>query len=158
MPRPPADLTPREFRVALIDRGFCYLTPIDRYIDIRHPQPGRYLEPVKTARGAIDRRRTLEALSRARRETELARAKIRETNNRRQALASKIAPSVLPRCRADLANSAAIAQLADDYLTRLASAGCVNFSDLIQMGWTAGQLKEHGDAARAVADRKAVPA
>lgn len=157
-PAAPTDLTPREFRVALVDHGFCYLTPIDRYVDIRAPQPGRYLEPAKDAAGRTLRRQTLNRLLKARRDAALAQARIRRENDRRCEIAARIAPQVLPPCRADLADEAAIAQLADDYLTRLASAGAVKFADLIQMGWTAGQLRAHGDAARAVADRKAVPA
>jgi hypothetical protein len=158
MPRATPDLTPKEFRDALIDHGFAYLTPTGRYVDIRQRQPGRYLDPVKDERGRMLRRQTLAALLKARSDADAAQALIRQANARRQAIAAKIAPHVLVPCRADLTGTAAIAQLADDYLTRFASAGHVQFLDLIQMGWSASQLKAHADDARAVADRKAVPA
>lgn len=157
MPRSsPSDLSPREFRDALLDHGFAYLTPIDRYIDIRAPRPGRYLAPIKNTRGTLLRRQTLAALRAARDDRLEAQALIRQANEARQVRAAKIAPQVLPPCRADLIEEAAIAQLADDYLTRLSSAGAVGFGDLLQMGWRADQLKQHGEAARIVADRKAV--
>lgn len=156
MPRAAPDLSAIEFRHALLDKGFAYLTPIDRYIDIREPTPGRYLEAVKDAHGRIQRRQTIAALLAARGQVEAARAVIRAENDRRMAVAGRIAPQVLPPCRADLAEEAAIAQLADDYLTRMSSAGAVGFGDLMQMGWRAEQLKQHGEAARIVADRKAV--
>jgi hypothetical protein len=68
----------------------------------------------------------------------------------------RLAPQSMPGCRADLTDAAAIAQLADDFLIRAACFGDVEFKALIQMGWSAAQLREHGDAARAVADRKAL--
>jgi len=147
------DLSPIEFRNALTDHGFVHLPGLDRYVDIQSRQVGRYLEPVKNA-GKTLRRATIAALLAARAERNQAQTLIRAANDRRQKLAGKIAPQVLPPCRADLKAAAAIAQLADDYLSRLASAGCVGFGDLLQMGWSADQLKQHGDAARAVADRK----
>ncbi|QDW39028.1 phospholipase [Bradyrhizobium sp. KBS0727] len=150
------DLSPKEFRDALVDHGFAYLTPIGRYVDIRERQVGRYLDPVRDRSGRILRRQTLAALLAARDQAEAARAMIRQAHARRQAIAGKIAPHVVSPCRADLKGTAAIAQLADDFLTRFASAGHVQFLDLIQMGWRADQLKAHADDARAVADRKAV--
>lgn len=162
MPRPtsaPSDLSPKEFRDALIDNGFAFLgRAVDKYVDIRAPRPGRLYEPIRNAKRQTLRRETLAALLGARAEIVEAQRLIRAENERRQRIAATIAPVALPPCRADLQGPAAIAQLADDFLTRLASAGSVDFKALIQMGWSAPQLREYADPARAVADRRAVPA
>lgn len=155
----PADISPKEFRDALVDNGFAYLgRSVDKYVDIRMPRPGRLFEPVTNAKRQTLRRETLAALLAGRAEIAEAQRLIRAVNDRRQAIAARIAPVAVPPCRADLNGAVAIAQLADDYLVRLASAGSVDFKGLIQMGWSAAQLREHADAARAVADRKAVRA
>ncbi|MBN8987454.1 MAG: phospholipase [Rhizobiales bacterium] len=155
----PADLSPKQFRDALVDNGFAYLgRTVDRYVDIRSPRPGRLFEPVVNAKRQTLRRETLAALLAGRNEVAEAQRLIREANDRRLAAAAAIAPVALPTCRADLTDTAAIAQLADDFLTRIASAGSVDFKGLIQMGWRPEQLRQHADAARAVADRRAVPA
>jgi DNA invertase Pin-like site-specific DNA recombinase len=150
------DLSPKQFRDALLDHGFAWLTPIGRYIDIRQRVPGRYLAPVKDARGRILRTRTLAALLAARAEVEAAQEVIRAANARRQAIAAKIAPHVLPPCRADLTGTRAIAQLADDFILGTTTAEGIDFKSLINKGWSASQLREHAEAARAVADRKQV--
>ncbi len=155
----PADLSPKEFRDTLVDNGFAYLgRTVDKYVDIFGPRPGQLFEPVRNAKRQTLRRETLAALLGARQERVEAQRLIRQANERRQQIAGRIAPQVFSPCRADLVGAPAIAQLADDYLTRLASAGSVEFKALIQMGWTAAQLREHADAARAVADRRAVAA
>lgn len=106
-------------------------------------------------RGRLQRRETLVALKAWRAEHETRLAASAALQQQRLALAERLAPQVVPGCRADLTEAAAIAQLADDYLTRAAGYGSIDFKSLIQMGWSAAQLREHGDAARALADRKA---
>lgn len=81
------DLTPREFRNALLDHGFAYLPPIDRYVDIRQPMPSRFLDPVRDANGEILRRETLAALRATRTAILEAQALIRQANDQRQARA-----------------------------------------------------------------------
>jgi hypothetical protein len=154
MPRA-SDLSPKQFRDAVIDNGFAYLgRSIDAYIDIRHPKRGT-IKPVTAGKQTL-RRETFAALLAARTTAEIEKTLAAAERARTEAVAAAIAPSALPPCRADLTEAAAIAQLADDYLTRMASAGCVGFGDLLQMGWNADQLKQLGDAARAVADRKQI--
>jgi hypothetical protein len=143
------------FRAALDRAGFAFLKQSGRFVDRHHRVPHRYLLPVTDARGRLRRRDTLAALAAWRAEYEAGLAASAAQQQQRIALAERLAPKAVPGCRADLTDAAAIAQLADDFLTRAAGFGCIEFKALIQMGWSAAQLREHGDAARAVADRKA---
>jgi hypothetical protein len=111
--------------------------------------------PVTDARGRMQRRESLAALKAWRAEHEARLAASTKLQQQRIALAGRLAPQVVPGCRADLTDAAAIAQLADDFLTRAAGYGSIDFKSLIQLGWSAAQLREYGDPARAVADRKA---
>lgn len=148
-----ADLSPKEFRDAVIDNGFAWLgRSTDRFIDIRHPRRGT-LKAV-TAGGKILRRETFAALLTARTTAEIEKALAAAERARVERIAASIAPTALPPCRADLTDAAAIAQLADDFIVNSTRAEGVAWGDLIQMGWNAEQLKAHAPAARAVADRR----
>jgi hypothetical protein len=152
LPRP-ADLSPKQFRDALLDHGFAFLgRATDLFIDIRHPKRGT-LKAVK-AGGKILRRETFAALLAARTTAEIEKAQAIAERARIERVAGAIAPTALPPCRADLTDAAAIAQLADDFIVSATRAEGVAWGDLIRMGWNAEQLKTHADAARAVADRR----
>jgi hypothetical protein len=145
-----------EFRAALAKEGFTFLKQSGRFVDNRNRYPFRNLLPVTDGRRRVRRIETLAALKAWRGEHEAGLAARAALEQQRIALAQRLAPQSMPGCRADLTDAAAIAQLADDFLIRAAGFGDVDFKALIQMGWSAAQLREHGDAARAVADRKAM--
>lgn len=153
-PARPADISLIEFRHALVDQGFCWLTPIGQYIDIRHPRPGRYLAPVTDTRGRILRQKTLDALLAWRTEAEAEKARDTREAARRQAIAEAIAPCALPVARSSLQGAEAVAQLADDFIVASTRADGVVKADLLRMGWLAEQLREHAETARAVAYRR----
>ena len=148
-------MRPAEFRAALQESGFTYLKQLERFVDRRDMTGRRSYLPVTDERGRIQRRATLAALKAWRAEREASLAAKAAIEQQRIALAERLAPKAMPGCRADLTDADAVAQLADDYLTRTAAAGSIEFKALIQMGWSAAQLREHGDAARTLADRKA---
>lgn len=152
----PSDLSPVEFRNALVDNGFAYLgRSVDRYVDIRHRRPGRYLEPVKNAKKRILRRETFAALLAWRAEAEAEKAAAMAVAVRHAAVASAIAPRAAPVARASLTDpAAAVAQLADDFVIHSTRAEGVVRGDLILIGWLPAQLDDHAEAARLLAYRK----
>jgi|GEM_PF-3367181 len=151
------DLSPRDFRNALIDHGFAFLgRSLDRYVDIRHRKVGRYLDAVLDGRGRIRRRETLQALLAARKGFEAEEAAALAKSLRQAGIAAAIAPVALTPCRADLSEEAAIAQLADDFLLGVTASEHITFASLLQKGWRPEQLKQYGPAARIVADRRQV--
>lgn len=152
----PKDMPVAEFRAALHDLGFAWLKNAGRFIDERHRGAHRFMVPVADGRGRIARRETLAALKSWRAGHEAGLRAKAELQERQLALAAAIAPRALPPCRADLRDAEAVAQLADDFLIASAASEGVSFKSLINKGWCAEQLRRHGDAARALADRRQV--
>lgn len=148
-----SDLSAREFRNLLLDNGFAFLgRGVDAYIDLHHPRRGR-IEAIKEG-ARICRQATFDALLAARGKAEAEKKATEAMRSKLEAAAARIAPTALPACRADLKGAAAVAQLADDFVTASGTIEGVTFASLIQKGWRATQLNEHGPAARAVADRR----
>ncbi|MBR0687301.1 phospholipase [Bradyrhizobium manausense] len=144
-----SDLSPREFRDALLDNAFAYLGgSVDRFVDLMHPKARRYVHPVKDGRGRMQRRATLEALKAARAafEAELAAKRLEEI--RAAALLERIVPTALPPARASLEGAQAIHQMAEDLRTMATRGDGVTAFDLRRVGWTNAQISAHVDAAR----------
>lgn len=152
-PRQTSDITARDFRDALRQHGFVEHALIDRFSDSRNPKAGT-VKPVRTAKGKLKRRLTLDRLLTARQAAEAEQAAARADQQRREQTAASIAPHVLPPCRADLTGPAAIAQLADDFVLALTTSEGITHQALIQKGWRSAQLAEHAEAARTLADRR----
>lgn len=149
------DLSARDFHAALQRHCFARLGNSERYIDLLHG--GASILPVRDRNNRhLQRQATLDRMLAARREVEAQLARDAAERARMEAVASRIAPTAVPVCRADLTDEAAIAQLADDFLLRTTVADGVRFVELLQMGWSAAQLRKFGDQARALADRRAV--
>lgn len=154
MPRTP-DLSPIEFRHALLDHGFAYLgAAVDLYVDLRFPKPGHYLASVRDSRRRILRRETLDALLADRATSETAKKAADAVRMRQEKIAATIAPVALPPIRANLADAAAVAQLADDFVMQSTRSDGVVFADLKLMGWRDEQIRQHSPAARILAYRR----
>lgn len=145
-----------EFGAALHQAGFSFIKHAGRFVDQYHRIPHHSMLPVTDARGRTLRRETLAALKRWRARYEASLKARAEIEQRQLALAAAIAPRALPLCRSDLTGPEAVAQLADDFLLATAASEGVSFKSLINKGWRAAQLREHSDAARALADRRSV--
>lgn len=149
MPRPPSDLTPREFRDLLLDNAFAYLGgTVDRFVDLMHPQARRYIHPVKDGRGRMQRRATLDSLKAARGAYEAELVQRRAAEARAAALLERLVPTALPPARSTLDGAQAIHQMAEDFRTMATRSDGVTADDLRRAGWTAAQISEHADAAR----------
>lgn len=148
MPRP-ADLSPSDFALQLKLHGFLHLRGEGRFADIRAKGCPR-TEPVMRGR-RIDRQATLDALVAARKARQDAAAAAEALQIERERTAETIAPTALPPARATLDGAAAIAQLADDFITITTRNEGAALPDLMRMGWRKSQVFEHADAARSLA-------
>lgn len=152
MPRP-TDLCVSEFRSKCNEFGFAYLgATLDRFIDIRFPKAGDYIEPVKDSRKRTLRQKTLDVLlaHRARRQDD-KRAHDALTQLKLQ-VAEAVAPTALNLARSTLSGPAAIRQLAEDL--RIASSMVgegVTRRDMVLKGWSYEQLTEYEALARQTA-------
>jgi hypothetical protein len=154
LPRRPRDIPAAEFRRRLAADGFTFLPLSGEFIDTHHRGAAR-IAAVKRGR-TIDRRTTLAALHHARAVEQARLAAVDGARAERERIAATIAPQVLSPCRADLEGPAAIAQLADDFLSGCTTQEGISFKSLISKGWRAAQLRTYADEARAVADRRQI--
>ncbi|TYL80152.1 phospholipase [Bradyrhizobium cytisi] len=161
MPRQPAqdiskaDISESDFKYQLKLHSLAYLPNIRRFLDLMHPKAGRHILPVMDATGRrMMRNASIHSCLAARSayEAELA-LKARAEQNKAD-LAERLAPAAIAPCRADLDGPAAVNQLADDFVLQTTRSDGVVYVDLIRMGWTGAQLKQHTDAARIVAQRR----
>ncbi|WP_225149600.1 phospholipase [Bradyrhizobium sp. BRP23] len=152
MPRrtsPPADLTASEFDAQLRLHGFFRLPAEGQFADVRLkgcPRTG----PVMRGK-RINRQATMSALLAARKARQDAAAAQEAAQAERERVAGLIAPQAIPGARAGLEGPAAIAQLADDFITITTRNEGAALPDLVRMGWRKSQIFEHADAARALA-------
>lgn len=145
----PADLSAADFALQLKLHGFLHLRAEGRFADVRAKGCPR-TEPILHGR-RIDRQRTLAALLRDRKARQDAAAAAEALQIERERTAETIAPTALPAARASLEGAAAIAQLADDFITITTRNEGVALPDLLRMGWRKSQVFEHTDAARSLA-------
>ncbi|MBR1170509.1 phospholipase [Bradyrhizobium liaoningense] len=143
------DLSAKDFDAQLKLHGFFQVRAENRFADVRIKGMPR-TEPVMRGR-RIDRLATLEALLAARKAHHDAAAAAEAVQIERERIAETIAPTALPAARAGLAGAAAIAQLADDFITITTRNEGAALPDLMRMGWRKSQLFEHADAARTLA-------
>ncbi|WFU44507.1 phospholipase [Bradyrhizobium sp. CB82] len=149
------DTSKSDFPYQLRLHSLAYLPNINRFIDLRHPKAGRHILPVMDEAGdRLLRDASIQSCLAARSAYEAELAMQARCEQEKLALAERLAPSALAPCRADLEGSAAISQLADDFIVQTTRNDGVVFADLIRMGWRGEQLKEHADAARIVAQRR----
>jgi hypothetical protein len=124
------------------------------FLDLRAPRAARETarhEGVRDARRRLNRRATVDALLAARAEREAAAAAADAAQAERERIAASIAPVVLPPARSGLKGAAAIAQLADDFITITTTAEGADLHALERMGWRRAQIFEHTAAARTLA-------
>lgn len=146
MPRS-ADLSPHDFRQALHKHGFAYLGgPVDKFIDLRFPKAGDYIEPVKGPgrQKRMLRQATLDALLKSRE----AAAKAKQAAAADAALRARIAEAMAPRCmgpvRHTIADDAeAIRVMAEDFRHARARQEGVTRRDMTLLGWTIEQLDRY---------------
>lgn len=148
MPRS-ADLSATAFDQQLKLHGFFHIRAENRFADVRAKGCPR-TEPVLRGR-RLDRQATLDALLRDRKARQDADAAAEAIQIERERTASLIAPQALPAARATLEGAAAIAQLADDFITITTRNEGAALPDLVRMGWRKSQVFEHADAARSLA-------
>jgi len=148
------DISPIEFRHSLADHGFAFIRPVNGYVDIYHPVPGRYVPPVTDARGRVCYQATLDLLFATRKADEAVKARAAEEARRQAAIADAVAPKALPVARATLQGPQAIAQLADDFVVASTRSEGVVKADLLLLGWTGEQIEAHAPAARLLAYRR----
>ncbi|MBW7966770.1 phospholipase [Bradyrhizobium sp. BR 10261] len=143
------DLSATDFALQLKLHGFLHLRAEGRFADVRAKGCPR-TDPILRGK-RIDRQATLDALLRDRKARQDAAAAAEGLQIERERVAARIAPQALPAARAGLEGSAAIAQLADDFITITTRAEGASIPDLVRMGWRKSQIFEHADAARALA-------
>lgn len=148
MPRQ-SDLAAADFALQLKLHGFLHLRAENRFADIRAKGCPR-TEPVLRGK-RLDRQATLDALLRDRKARQDAAAAAEAIQIERERIAETIAPTALPAARASLEGAAAIAQLADDFITITTRNEGAALPDLLRMGWRKSQVFEHTDAARSLA-------
>lgn len=148
------DISKTDFAHQLRLHSLGWLPGIDRFVDLQHPHARRYILPVKDARGRLRRQASIASCLAARAAWEAELAEQLRAAERKAALAGQLAVSALPPCRADLEGPAAVSQLADDFIVQTTRNDGVVYVDLIRMGWTGAQLKQHVEAARIVAQRR----
>lgn len=148
------DISKTEFAHALRLHSLGWLPGVDRFVDLQHPHARRYILPVKDARGRLLREASIHSCLAARAAYEAELAEQLAEAERKAALAGLLAVSALPPPRADLDGPAAVSQLADDFIVQATRNDGVVYRDLIRMGWTGAQLKQHVEAARIVAQRR----
>ncbi|TFV34640.1 phospholipase [Bradyrhizobium frederickii] len=145
----PKDLSAADFALQLKLHGFLHLRAEGRFADVRAKGCPR-TEPVMRGK-RLDRQATLDALLRDRKARQDAAAAAEALQIERERTASLIAPQALPAARASLEGAAAIAQLAEDFITITTRNEGAALPDLVRMGWRKSQVFEHADAARNLA-------
>lgn len=154
MPRAPADICPKTFRDHLRELGFAYLGgSADCFIDLLNRRTPT-IAAVRVDK-QLHRAASIAACIAARGRAETIRRAAEAAAARRQRIADRIAPQALPAARATLSGTHAVAQLADDFRTMATRSDSVTFKDLMLAGWTETQVREHGDAARRLAQQQA---
>lgn len=151
MPRAKAnpDINARQFRNTCHDEGFAWLGgTAQKFVDLRFPAWGRYILPVRNARGTILHAETLAALRASRARSEQDKQRAEAAARRMQDMALRLAPQALSPPRAQLADAEAIAVMADDFRILHAAKGHAEWADMLLRGWSKEQLKQYGDAAR----------
>lgn len=156
MPRQPTDdISKSDFAYQLKLHSLAWLPNIRRFIDLRYPKAGRNVLPVMDAEGRhMLRGASITSCLAARAAYEAELAEQARAGQRKADLAEQLAPAAIAPCRADLDGPAAVNQLADDFILQTTRSDGVVYVDLIRMGWTGAQLKQHTDAARIVAQRR----
>lgn len=145
----PTDLSAADFTLQLKLQGFLHLRAEGRFADVRAKGCPRTEAVMRGKR--IDRQATLDALMRDRKARQDAAAAAEALQIERERMAETIAPTALPPARASLQGAAAIAQLADDFITITTRNEGAALPDLMRMGWRKSQVFEHADAARSLA-------
>ena len=145
----PTDLSASDFSLQLKLNGFLHLRGEGRFADVRAKGCPR-TEPVMRGK-RINRQATLDALLADRKTRQDAAAAAEALQIERERVAETIAPTALPAARASLEGAAAIAQLADDFITITTRNEGAALPDLVRMGWRKSQVFEHADAARNLA-------
>ncbi|ETR75054.1 phospholipase C [Afipia sp. P52-10] len=143
----PADLSPHDFRQQLQIHGFAYLGgTIDKFIDLRFPKAGRYIEPVKAPgrQKRMLRQATLDALLKERE----AALKAKQAAEADAALRARIAETLAPRCmgpaRHTITDDAeAVRLMAEDFRHARARQEGVTRRDMTLLGWTGEQLDRY---------------
>lgn len=143
------DLSAADFALQLKLYGFLHLRTEDRFADVRAKGCPRTAPVMRGKR--INRQGTLDALLAARKARQDAVAAQEAAQAERERMAGLIAPQAMPGARAGLEGPAAIAQLADDFITITTRNEGAALSDLMRMGWRKSQIFEHADAARTLA-------
>lgn len=145
----PKDLSASDFALQLKLHGFLHIRAEGRFADVRAKGCPRTETVMRGKR--IDRQGTLDALMRDRKARQDAAAAAEALQIERERIAETIAPAALPAARASLEGAAAIAQLADDFITITTRNEGAALPDLLRMGWRKSQVFEHTDAARNLA-------
>lgn len=145
----PADLTAAAFDTQLRLHGFFRIPAEGQFADVRAKGCPR-IAPVMSGK-RINRQATLNALLAARKARQEVAAAHEAAQAERERVARLIAPQAIPAARAGLEGPAAIAQLADDFITITTRNEGAALPDLVRMGWRKSQIFEHADAARSLA-------
>ncbi|MEY9110426.1 hypothetical protein ABH999_006622 [Bradyrhizobium yuanmingense] len=148
MPRS-TDLSSADFALQLKLHSFLHLRAENRFVDVRAKGCPRTAPVMRGKR--IDRQGTLDALLAARKTRQDDAAAKEAAQAERERVAGLIAPQAIPGARAGLEGPAAIAQLADDFITITTRNEGAALPDLVRMGWRKSQIFEHADAARTLA-------
>ncbi|WP_051052577.1 hypothetical protein [Bradyrhizobium liaoningense] len=154
MPRRPDDISKTDFAHQCRLHSLAWLPGINRFLDLRYPEARRHVLPVLNEAGQLLRGASIQSCLAARAAYEAELAMKARAEAEKVALAERLAPASLPPCRADLDGPAAVNQLADDFIVQTTHGEGVVFGQLIRLGWTGLQLKQHSDAARIVAQRR----
>lgn len=155
MPRQRDDISKTDFAHQCRLHSLAWLPGLNRFLDLRYAKARRHVLPVMDDAGRhIRREASIQSClaARAAYEAELAEAERAEQG--KVDLAERLAPAAIAPCRADLDGPAAVNQLADDFIVSTTRNDGVVWLDLIRLGWTGTQLKQHSDAARIVAQRR----
>jgi len=149
------DISESDFKHQCQLHSLAWLPAIDRFLDLMHPKAGRHVLPVmdKTGRRML-REASIASCLAARAAYEASLAEAEHAEQQKAVLAGRLAPASIAPCRADLDGPAAVSQLADDFILQTTRNDGVVYVDLIRMGWTGPQLKQHSNAARIVAQRR----
>jgi hypothetical protein len=145
----PADLSAADFALQLKLHGFMHLRAEGRFADVRAKGCPR-TEPVMRGK-RLNRQATLDALIRDRAARKDAAAAAEAVQIERERVAETIAPRALPAARASLEGAAAIAQLADDFITITTRSEGAALPDLVRMGWRKSQVYAWLEPARTLA-------
>ena len=153
MPR--ADISKTDFAHQLRLHSLAWLPNINRFLDLRYPKAGRHILPVMAKDGrTMLRGASIQSCLAARAAYEAELALAARAEQAKADLAARLAPAAIAPVRADLEGPAAVNQLADDFILQTTHGEGVVFGQLIRLGWTGPQLKQHTDAARIVAQRR----